>query len=921
MAMEITPSHALRLAIQAHTAGRLEDAERLYRAILKAQPKHPDANHNLGVLALGCSKPLEALPFLLTALQSNRSHGQFWVSYIDGLISANERETAHRTLEEGKKVGLSGDAVAHLERRLGETANDSIQRVAKHSEWLKGGMKPWLNEATSATQGPAEHIMAQVIANYEASNLSLAENQAKALAEEYPTHPFGWKVLGIVYKMTGRLEPALAALNQFLSLTPNDAEVCNTLANVLVELGRFDDALKAYYEAIRLKPDFAEAHSNLGNVLRDLGRLSEAETSCRRAIGLRPELSLAHNNLGTILSDLGRLEEAEASCHEAIKLNPNFSVAHSNRGNALRALGRLEEAETSYREAIRQNPDFAVAYSNLGATLNGLGRLKDAEAAYREAIRLKPDFATAYSNHGATLNELGRYDEAATSLLAAIRVRPDYALAHNNLGNALRGQGFLGAAEKSFREAIRLRPDFAEAHTNLGNALRDLGRVKDAQASYRSAISFKPDLVAAHSNLLFSQNYLAEFSPEAALVEAKMYGGMVSARAEPKFTTWRSDPQAALLRIGFVSGDLRSHPVGYFLEGLFRALDRNQFELFAFPTTSIQDELTDRIRSHCSQWLPLYGKSDQDAALIIHKQGIHILIDLAGHTAHNRLPVFAYKPAPIQASWLGYFATTGLPEMDYFLGDPIMSPKDESHHFSERIWDLPEVWLCATPPAFQTAISDLPALNSGHVTFGCFGNLSKINDRVICVWSDILRLMPTSKLLLKSKQLADSGVVIDIRRRFEEHGVDRGRLILEGPSERALYFQAYSRIDITLDTFPYPGGTTSVDSLWMGVPVLTLRGDRFLSHLGESIAVNAKQLEWIAEDHADFVRKAVLLSSDLQSLSATRATLRESVLRSSLFDSQRFARGFGQVLRDMWQLSGSFPKDSGGLLRGPAADL
>jgi protein O-GlcNAc transferase len=911
--MELTLNQALQKAIEAHTAGRLQDAERLYRAILKVQPKHPDVNHNLGVLALDCSKPLEALPFLLTALQSNRSHGQFWVSYINGLIRANEREAARRTLEEGKKIGLSGDSVAQLEQLLQEHATDNNQQIAKHSEGAKERISFPLNEATSAIPEPSEHMMAEVVASYSTRNLVLAENQAKALTEEYPSHPFGWKVLGIVHKMTGRLEPSLVALSRFVKLTPNDAEVHNTLANVLVALGRLDDALKSYCEAIRLKPDFAEAHSNMGNLLRDLGRLGEAEVSCRQAICLQPELALAHNNLGTILSDLGRLKEAEASCHEAIKLNPNFSVAHSNRGNALRALGRLEEAEASYREAIRQNPEFAVAYSNLGATLSDLGRLNEAEAAYREAICLKPDFATAHSNRGATLNELGRFAEAVTSFQAAIRLRPDYALAHSNLGNALRGQGFLLNAEKSFLEAIRLRSDFAEAHTNLGNVLRDLGRLEDAVASYRNAISFKPDLAEAHSNLLFSLNYLAAFAPEKALMEAKVYGAMVSARAERKFTTWRTDPRAARLRIGFVSGDLRNHPVGYFLEGFFGALERCQFDLFLFATTSIQDELTNRIRSHCNHWFPLYGKSDQDAARVIHEQGIHILIDLAGHTAHNRLPVFSYKPAPVQASWLGYFATTGLPEMDYFLGDPIMSPKEESHHFSERICNLPEVWLCATPPAFRTHISDLPALKSGHITFGCFGNLSKINDQVVSVWSLIFQQMPKSILFLKSKQLADPAVVRDVYRRFAERGMESHRLILEGPSERSSYFEAFRRIDMTLDTFPYPGGTTSVDSLWMGVPVLTLRGDRFLARLGESIAVNAKQPEWIAEDHSDFVRKAVVLASDLQSLAATRANLREQVLRSPLFDSHRFAHGFGVALREMSRLSGTLFQDAGGL--------
>ncbi len=359
-------------------------------------------------------------------------------------------------------------------------------------------------------------------------------------------------------------------------------------------------------------------------------------------------------------------------------------------------------------ESVRLAPNDAEAHNNLGLTLKNLGRLKEAEGYYRNAIRIKPDFAEAHDNHGVLLKDLGRLKEA----------------------------------EASHREAIRLKPELAGAHTNLGVTLKDLGRLKEAEASHREAVRLNPDLAEAHSSLLFCLNYVESTDADAALIEAKRYGAMVSTRAVPKFTSWRVDARPTRLKIGFVSGDLTNHPVGYFIEGLLKHLDQNQFDIHAFPTTPIADNLTERIKSNTQQWIPIYGMNDRDAASTVHAQGIHVLIDLSGHTAHNRLAVFSYKPAPVQASWLGYFATTGLPEMDYFLGDPVMCPSSEEHHFTEKVWLLAETWLCLTPPARAFPIAESPASRNGYLTFGCFDNLSKMNDQVVETWALILHGLP-----------------------------------------------------------------------------------------------------------------------------------------------------------------------------------
>ena len=847
--MQLTLDQALAQAINAHKAGKLQDAERLYRAILQTAPQHPDANHNLGVLAVSIGKVSEALPYLKTALEAKNNQGQFWLSYLNALMVANQINEARKIFELGKNIELCGVPTKHIEQRLTE---------------LERGLNR--NQATPTIQAPTQQQINDLIASYNSGNLELTELHAKLFTQNHPNHPFGWKVLGATYKRRGSLDKSLNPMRQSVCLAPSDSEAHNNLGVTLFDLGHLGEAEASFREAIRLKPDYPEALSNLGNILKDFGRLTDAEANFREAIRLKPDYPEAHSNLGITLYDLGRLTEAEASFREAIHLKPDYAEARSNLGNALKELGRLTEAETSFREAVRLMPNLAEAHSNLGVTLNELGRLSEAEISLREAIRLKPNLAEPYYNLAVTLKELGRLTEA----------------------------------EASYREAIRLKSDYAEAHNNLGNTLSNLGRLSEAEVSYREAIRLKPKFVEAHSNLLFSLNYVESLPPEEAWFEAQRYGSIVSSQSKPKFSSWPICSKSTKLRIGFVSGDFNNHPVGYFMEGLIKHLDQNQFELYAFPTTSKQDELTCLFNSRFNHWIPIYGRTDQEAASVIYNQGIHILIDLSGHTAHNRLPVFSYKPAPVQISWLGYFATTGLPEMDFFLGDPIMSPPNEQLYFTERLLRLKETWLCLTPPKLAVSLSSLPALTNNYITFGCFGNLSKMNNQVVTTWSTILHQVPNSKLFLKSKQLSDPSAVKDVQNRFGSNGIHTSRLILEGPTSRTDYFEKYNRIDMVLDTFPYPGGTTSVDAYWMGVPVLTVKGDRFLSRLGESIATNAGQSNWVAQDIRGYVNKAVELSGQLDELSRLRETLREDVLESPIFKVEQFSKNFADALQEAW---------------------
>ena len=663
---------------------------------------------------------------------------------------------------------------------------------------------------------------------------------------------------------------------------------------------QYDDAEKLSVSITEEFPKHQFAWKVLAIVLKQNGRINESLIASQKSVQLDLHDAEARNNLGNTLKELGKLDESEASLRQAIELKPDFAEAHNNLGVTLKAQGKLNEAEVSYRQAIVLKPNYAEAHSNLGVTLEAQGKLKESEASLRQAIALKPNYAEGHNNLGNILKEQGKLDESEASLRQAIELKPDFAEAHNNLGVTLKAQGKLNEAEVSCRQAIKLKPDYAKAYNHLGVILQKLGRLNEAEASYRQAMKLKPDYAEAHSNLLFLYSgFMYESSHY--LKKAREYGQQIAKSVVSKYSTWLCVGNTKILRVGMVSGDLKNHPVGYFLEEFLNQLDEFDFELYAYTTQSNEDDLTLRIKPGFTRWKSLVGISDVDAADHIYNDGIHILIDLSGHTAQNRLPIFAWKPAPVQISWLGYFASTGVAEIDYILGDPYVTPTEEANHFSEKIWQLPESYICFTEPEVDIDVVSLPALDKKKVTFGCFNKIARITDPVVRVWSEILHAVPTAVLFLKDKNFEVESIRESFYDRFKVNGIQKDRLILEGQSPRSKYLAAYNRVDIALSPFPYGGGTTSAEGLWMGVPVITMQGNHFLSHLGESIANNTGLSDWIAVDEEDYVAKAIAFSTDLEGLEKLRSRLRAQVLSRPLFDAEGFANHFKNALRGMWK--------------------
>jgi predicted O-linked N-acetylglucosamine transferase (SPINDLY family) len=631
------------------------------------------------------------------------------------------------------------------------------------------------------------------------------------------------------------------------------------------------------------------------------GNLQQAEQIYRQILQVEPGNINALHLLGLIAMHFGKLDHAIEHIRQSLRLKPNFAEAHSNLGLALQQQGKLAEAVESWRTALSFKPDYPEALNSLAIALKEQGLQEEAIANWRRALQLRPDYADALSNLGVALQEQGSLDEALASWRAALRANPNYADAYNNLGGALKERGSLDEAVTNLHEALRLRPDFAEAYNNLAAALKDMGLLDEALAAFRRASELRPQLASWQSNVIYTLHFHPDCNAAALNEEHRSWN---QRHAEPlaKFAKPHlnvADPDRRL-RVGYVSPDLRNHPVGRFLLPLLEAHDERCVDVFCYASVAVFDEVSQQLRSHSHHWIDANDLSDESLAQRIQEDRIDILVDLSAHTKKSRLLVFARKPAPVQVTYLAYCSTAGLRAIDYRLTDPFFDPPGQqpAFNYSETsIW-LPETYWCYQPPYVLPPASPLPALDRGHVTFGCLNNFCKATQPVLDTWRHLIQSIAGSRLIIH----AHAGSHRDRVQAFmREGGVDPSRVEFMGFVLPPEYFRLYDGIDIALDPFPYAGGTTTCDALWMGVPVVSLAGSTAVGRAGVSILSNAGLTELIATTPQDYVRIAVELASDLRRLAALRAGLRAQLERTPLTDAPRFARNVESAFREMWR--------------------
>ena len=557
-------------------------------------------------------------------------------------------------------------------------------------------------------------------------------------------------------------------------------------------------------------------------------------------------------------------------------------------------------AENLYKKVLKINPNHFESVFLLGSLYAQSNNFDRAKQLLYKAIQINPNFADAHNNLANVLKELKEPKKAIACYEKAIKINPNFADAHYNLGNALKLLDEYKKAKSCYEKAIQINPNFADAYNNLGTVFRVLREFEKAITCYEKAIYLKPDHGYAHSNKLFSSLYSEKIDPKNYLSQAKKFRSSLKPINDNLLVKYQFKTKPKKLRIGFVSGDFREHPVGFFLLDTLNHLKNENLELIAYSNSLKKDSLTLKLKSHFTNWREIESQSNMDVINVIRKDGIHILIDLSGHSRKNRLPIFINKPAQIQVSWASYAASTGIPEIDYMIGDRFVTPKNESGHFTEKIFRLPNMWVCFSVPDFDVQISDPPVIKNGYVTFGSFNNQSKINDKVISLWSKILIAIPKSKIFLKTKELNNLYLKEKIISKFKENGINLNSIILEEDTSRSKLLNSYNKVDIALDPFPYSGGVTSLEAIWMGVPVLTKKGFRFISHTTESINHNLGMSDWIANDENEYVKKTIKFSTDLELLTEINKNLRRTALKSPLFNSTLFAKQLNNAFWDMW---------------------
>ncbi len=749
----------------------------------------------------------------------------------------------------------------------------------------------------------AQQLLSQALAHHQSGNLPQAAQLYQQLLAQNPRHADALRLLGVIAHQLKRHDAAADLLRQAIAINKTIPEYHNDLALALQSLGQLDQAAAACRAALWLNSKSVDFHYNYANILKAQHKLEEAAAEYRHVLALNPDHAPSHNNLGNTLNLLQRPADAVTHYQHAIRIDPANIDARINLAGALQSAGRTADAIEQFQLAIPHRPGDADLHYRFANLLQSAGRDDLAIQHFRQALLLHPLHAPCQNNLGVALQNTGRLSEAAAAFRAALNLDSDFPEAHNNLGNALKKLDEFDAAIAEFRAAIALRPTYAEALSNLGSALKDQALIAESIACFRQAAALKPDSIDLANNLVYMLHFDPNSTPESLAAELAHWNTrfastpIPSPNSSPNPNHNRNpNPSLKSLRIGWVSPDFRRHPIGRFLLPIFSAHDKTNFPFTCYSDVPAEDELTAQLRSHAQQWHTTIALSHDDLAALIRRDQIDILIDLTMHMQGSRLPVFAEKPAPIQMTYLAYASSTGVPQIDYRLTDIFLDPPGTSSPFVEKPLHLQSYW-CYAPDTSAPAVNPLPAATTGTITFGSLNNFCKASPPALAAWIKILRAVPNSQLLLH----APPGSARDrITQLLIDNHLDPARIRFAGLLPFNQYMQMYHQIDIALDPFPYAGGTTSCDALWMGVPLVTLAGNTGVGRSGVRLLSHLSLSEFISSNVDSYISIAAQLASDPARLAHLRATLRDRMQSSLLTNAPRFAADLQSLFRRAW---------------------
>ncbi|NBT05805.1 MAG: hypothetical protein EBS54_03320 [Betaproteobacteria bacterium] len=740
--------------------------------------------------------------------------------------------------------------------------------------------------------------------------------------------------LAVKLHRAGRLDEARKHYQKIIEAGDPPADAFHNLGTLLAFRAEFTGAIELVEKAIFADPEnlqyrlsYAELHYLDGNpskavdilngLSERLGRAQAKSGSCGAPMSQRDQdhgqiakaavhalmhAVLRHNPPPSLLAPvLQMLTEKNfvgaVNFVEPLTARfPNGSTSWLAYGTALYHLNRLTDALNALQKAYLIAPEDPEVLNTFGVALKANGQIHQSIAILRHAVAIAPNEGKAWSNLGASYLELGLFADAVSALQRACQCKPVSIESLNNLSVALRHTGNWTKAEIILKKIIEEHPHYQDAINNLAVVFRESGELTQALSMYKALCTLSPTNWAARSNWLFASQYEPTLTHIDLKHLAEQFG--ISLRTHlgtmaPHHAVFANQARNAAtkqrLRVGFVSADLRNHPVAYFLTSLLANQTEPGCEWFAYSNSAIEDDMSQHLRSFFSKWQMINGLTDESAAELIRSDDIDVLVDLSGHTALNRLALFARRCAPLQLTWLGYYATTGLSEIDAMISDVYSTPSETTEWFSERLIRLPTTRLCFSEPVESPTVNDSPVARNGFITFGSFQHLTKIGDHVLRLWGEVLKHVTGSVIRIQARQFVDAGLREKFLARCEKQSIDPDRVYLLPPSDRLAYLSSYHHIDIVLDTFPFPGGTTTCEALWMGVPTLTLVGDRMISRQGGSLLNAAGLTDWIATSERDYIQTAISQASDMDALKALRGSLRDRLSHSALMNHEQFA--------------------------------
>lgn len=699
------------------------------------------------------------------------------------------------------------------------------------------------------------------------------------------------------FQQSGNLGQAKTIYCQILEREPENPNAWHLLGMTLFAAGQPAEAIDCLQNANTIVPNHPDVLANLGVVYRGAGELDLARGVLEQAVMINPNSLAAATNLGTVLMELSEFDAASEQFLRVLELDPTYDNAAMNLGNVWQQQRRLNDAESLYREILERKPNDSVVLNNLGETLRSQGRWADAAEVLKQSLLLVPNAVETQINLGRTIMNLGQNEEAQTLFANLVSQNPGLAKPYHYLGKTFFDAGDMAKAVANIEQSIMLDPADSYALSSLGFTYLEMGRSEEAATCFRTALEKSPGMSEAHGCLLFVMSGDAEMCQQT-LFEEHVRWGKLHGNVEPAGLHTNDRQTNRRLRIGYVSPDFRQHAVASFFRPVLEMHDPELVETFCYSETAVADEMTARIKNLTNHWRPTKGLSDTQVAHQIFDDKIDILVDLAGHTSGNRLRAFASRPAPVQVTWLGYPNTTGLEAIDYRLTCETQNPSGEPSYHTEQLVRMPRGSFCFSTPNLTPEIRPSPAIKNGYITFGSLHRPFKISEPVRDLWADVLKATPNSKLLVFNTRFTDE-TTTKLFDDLAQRGIARDRVEIRNEITGETYLNVYNEIDIALDVFPWSGGTTTAEALWMGVSVIALYGDRRSARSTAAILKISGLEQLIAQSPQQYIELASELALDVERLAQSRTGLRET-MRQTLFNAKRFTQDLEHEYRTMW---------------------